>query len=183
MKKQQILNIVKEELAQIQRLREAAQKPKDLQAAILEFAKLADQIKETSKELNAMKARYAELGETFTETLEAMKDAKNQTLMAEDVVIYVKKLGYSRNTPKYKEAYEWLMERVNPAMKRLAQQGLELNATPNKIKTSLGIKRVKLKEGRIQDKLAKLWQALTNRIRKSTSELADAITDAPIDMN
>ena len=137
-----VRNIVEREL-RIQRRRSLHEVAEIDDAEIEEYARLADQIDKYEAEIAKLKKRFGELDDKFRKMLETLSDElgdnKETFIRYKKILIKIKKRGYERTNYKYKEAFDWLYERVSPQMKKLITETLEAHKSITTIKSSLSV--------------------------------------------
>lgn len=143
----------------------------DLSKEIEEYADLADQIDRLNAQIKLLEKRYKELDSKFINMLDKLEEelgnSKETFIRAKNILITIKKRGGDRTSFKYKEAFEWLYERVNPQMKKLIDETLEANKTISQVKSSLSVQREsKLSESWIGDVFNKVKSFFANNILK-----------------
>lgn len=148
-----------------------------LEEQIRKFAELSDQIDKLQVELKRYESEYKSLEGILRPLLEQLNETDQKGLEIDGILVTIKRKGYQRESYAYKEAYEWLEERVNPAMKALAQQALDATKKIAQIASSIGVQ--KLEESsmltRIIDGLARIIQSNTEKIQIHNRELQDSI--------
>jgi hypothetical protein len=148
-----------------------------LEEQIRKFAELSDQIDKLQVELKRYESEYKSLEGILRPLLEQLNETDQKGLEIDGILVTIKRKGYQRESYAYKEAYEWLEERVNPAMKALAQQALDATKKIAQIASSIGVQ--KLEESsiltRIVDGLARIIQSNTEKIQIHNRELQDSI--------
>jgi septal ring factor EnvC (AmiA/AmiB activator) len=142
---------------------------------IKEFAELSDQIDVISGNLKKLQNRYKEIESNLRPVLEELKETKNRTLEVENIIVTIKREGYTRESASYKEAYEWLKNKVNRQLKKLVEEALEATKKTSKVASSIGVQ--KLDENRILNALKKFWNRITQNIKTHNKNLTNAIRD------
>ena len=123
----------------------------DLEAEVEEYGRLSDQIDRLNAEIKKLEVRFKELDAKFVLMLETLEtelgNSKETFIRAKNILITIKRKGTERTTFKYKEAFDWLYERVSPQMKKLINETMEAHKTVSMVKSSLGVQR----EGKIDE--------------------------------
>lgn len=137
-------------------LREMDATGTDLEAEVEEYARISDQIDRLNEEIKKLEVRFKELDAKFILMLETLEkelgNSKQTFIRAKNVLITIKRKGTERTTFKYKEAFEWLYERVSPQMKKLIDETMEAHKTISMVKSSLGVQHDgKINESWISD--------------------------------
>lgn len=123
-------------------LKEAKVTDPEIAVKIMEFADLSNQIDELKGQLKTKNIRYSEIESELLPILEELKKTGDRTLEVYDIIVTIKRMGKVNKTNyKYKEAFEWLLERVNQAMKDIVLAALEANKTVSNERTSLGVQK------------------------------------------
>ena len=157
-----------------------------LEEQIREFAKLSDQIDKLQVELKDYQSKYKDLEEIIRPMLEQLNETDQKGLEIDGILVTIKRKGYDRESYAYKEAYEWLVERVNPAMKALAEQALDATKKIARIASSIGVQ--KLEENSITARLLdgvrrmvfssiEKIQIHNNELQNSTNEFLEKFQD------
>ena len=119
----------------------------------------------------------------ITPILEELKDTEDNILEVDNIIVKIKMQGYSRENYKYKNAVEWLRERVNGKMKKLVADSLEANKGFSEISTKIESQR--LAEGiditavleRFTSTMKRLFTGILRSMKKSNKELKSDIND------
>jgi len=147
-----------------------------IEEQVRKFAELSDQIDRLQVELKRYESEYKSLEGVLRPLLEQLNETDQKGLEIDGILVTIKRKGYSRETYAYKEAYEWLVERVNPAMKALAQEALDATKKIAQIASSIGVQ--KLEENsvltRIMDRIKGIIQTSAEKIQIHNEELKDS---------
>jgi hypothetical protein len=127
-------------------LKEAKVTDPEIARKMMEFSVLSDEIDKLKGQLYDKKERYAEIEDELLPILEELERTGDRTLEVYNIIITIKKRGFDRTDYKYKEAFQWLLERVNQAMKDIVLAAKEETKTITRISSSLGIQKKKLDE-------------------------------------
>jgi len=158
-------------------LNEAVIEDKDLQSQIKEFATLSDQIDSISSELKKLENRYKELEGAIRPVLEQLDETQDKALEIENILITIKKAGYERTSYAYKEAFEWLKDRVNPTMKKIVEEAVEKTKKTARIPSVIGVQKKNISENKIIDALKKYWDSFIGKLKTYNNNLDNAIDD------
>jgi hypothetical protein len=158
-------------------LNEAVIEDKDLQSQIKEFATLSDQIDSISNELKKLENRYKELEGVIRPVLEQLDETQDKALEIEDILVTIKKVGYDRTSYAYKEAFEWLKDRVNPTMKKIVEEAVERTKKTARIPSAIGVQKKNISENKIIDALKKYWDSFIGKLKMYNNKLDSAIDD------
>jgi chromosome segregation ATPase len=148
----------------------------ELQSQIKEFASLSDQIDVIENNLKQLKNKYKVLEDTLRPILEQLQETQDRAIEVEDILVTIKKSGFERTSYAYKEAFDWLKDRVNPAMKKIVEEAIEKTAKTTRIASSIGVQR-QISENKIIDALKSYWNKFTSKLGKLNKELDNAIDD------
>jgi hypothetical protein len=143
----------------------------DVKIKIKQIAVLYERIETLSKELKNLQDNYKELAEVITPIIEELDDTKKEFVEVDDVIISLKRRGFSRTSRAYKEAFDWLESRVNGVMRALVNEAIQKTEKTAHIASALDIKRKKINEIS-EDQISKLKSYFTN-MRNVFSKLND----------
>jgi len=170
----EIKSIIREECERLFLIEKEVTDP-DLQKTIREFAQISDQIDRITNELKQLKQEYSILEDILRPILESLQDTKDKALEIDDILITIKKAGYERTSFAYKEAFDWLHERVNPAMRKIVQEALDKTKKTSKIASNIGVQYKKnVNENIYTDVLNKLktyWNSFLSTIKLNNQKL------------
>jgi hypothetical protein len=166
MKKHQLKKLIKQVIKESLQLEMQIEDP-NLQQKINDFGDLSDKIDEMIAKLKEQETRFSELENEIRPLLEQLKETKEKALITDKYIVSIKRAGYVKETPKYKEAFNLALSKVNGAIKAILDEALEATKSKSTIATSIGVQ--KLKEG--QDSIAKI-DKLQNTIDLANSILA-----------
>jgi hypothetical protein len=127
-------------------LKEAKVTDPEIARKMMEFSVLSNEIDKLRGELYDKKERYAEIESELLPILEELERTGDRTLEVYDIIITIKKRGFDRTDYKYKEAFQWLLDRVNQAMKDIVLAAKEETKSITRIPSALGIQKKKLDE-------------------------------------
>jgi len=137
-------------------LREAKVNDPEIAMKMMEFSVLSNEIDKLKGELYDKKERYAKIEGELLPILEELERTGDRTLEVYDIIITIKKRGFDRTDYKYKEAFQWLLDRVNQAMKDIVLAAKEETKSITRIPSSLGIQKKKLDEDDAYSNLEKI---------------------------
>lgn len=177
MKISEVKQYLKTMLEEKRQLSELNVEDTEMQEAIREFAHLSNEIDRIANVLKQMEIRYKEIEGTIRPIIEELQDTQDKALQVDDILVTIKKKGYERTSYAYKDAYDWLVSRVNPNMRKIVEESLESTKKTSKIAASISVQ--KLQENRILDTLSRVWQRILGNIRMYNSELDQALQDVP----
>jgi hypothetical protein len=156
-----------------QRLHEDPVNDESLALKIDEFAELSDEIDRVDAQLKELKARYNDLNSVLLPVMQQYKEMGQKALETKKYLITIKRAGYERVNPSYKQAFELSLTKVNQKIKDILNDTLESTKTVTQISASLGVQRISEAGlfSTIMDKLKTLFGALTSKIKSTNSDL------------
>jgi hypothetical protein len=113
-----------------------------LSRLIVEYSDLSDDIDRIKMELKEREAKFKEIEVQIRPVLEALEETKEKTLQVDDIIVTFKRKGYDRASIGYKELYEYLLERVNGAMRRIVEEAKAANTKTVSVPSSIGVQRL-----------------------------------------
>lgn len=169
MKKSRLKEIIKEEYINFLReqLNELKVDDPKLQTQIKKFADLSDEIDKLSSNLNKLKKEYKSIEDTIRPIIEELDKTKDNTLEVENILVTIKSKGYDRTSMAYKEAFTYLYERVNPAMKKIADEALEVTKKTSTVASKIAVQ----KNESISGSIKKLLSSIKSFIKKSFNKI------------
>jgi chromosome segregation ATPase len=145
----------------------------ELAAQIKEYAEISDSLDRAKAELKKLESKYKELEGVIRPLLEELQETQDKALEVEDILVTIKRKGYERTSYAYKEALDWVKDRINPAMRRIVDDSLEATKKPAYIASQIGVQ--KLKEEKADSKLKmyfnKLAQVFSFRNNKLSQDI------------
>lgn len=124
-------------------LREAKVEDPELVKQIKQYAELSDSIDKAKSELKKLESKYKELEDVIRPLLEELEETQDRALEVEDILVTIKKRGFERTSIAYKEALEWVRDRINPAMKKIVDDSLEATKKTSYIASQIGVQKLK----------------------------------------
>lgn len=155
------------------------QDPK-VQEQIRRFAELSDDIDKVTANLKALKAEYGSLEGEIQPVLDSLDDTKESALEVDDILVTIKRKGYERTSVGYKAAFDWLYERVNPAMKKIVDKALSVQTKVVKVSATIGVQRIK-KESVGASALKKMMTREADKLDYLNDQLDVAIDSLQVD--
>jgi chaperonin cofactor prefoldin len=174
MKKFELNKIIRETFKKIQEVKIS---DPQLSNQIKEFAKLSEEIDKASNELKKLERQYKELETIIRPVLEELKETQDRALEVDNILVTIKKAGFERTSSAYKEAFEWLLERVNGKMKTIAMEAIEATKKTSYIASSIGVQKINEINNSIINKLKKYWGNLTNKIKTGNKQIENIIDE------
>jgi chromosome segregation ATPase len=145
----------------------------ELAAQIKEYAEISDSLDRAKAELKKLESKYKELEGVIRPLLEELQETQDKALEVEDILVTIKRKGYERTSYAYKEALDWVKDRINPAMRKIVDDSLEATKKPAYIASQIGVQ--KLKEEKADSKLKmyfnKLAQVFSFRNNKLSQDI------------
>lgn len=157
----------------------------EVEAEFEEYADIIDKIDRLNAEVKKLEVRFKELDAKFVLMLETLEkelgNTKDTFIRAKNILITIKRRGKQDAVKyQYKDAFEWLYERVSPQMKKLIDETMEAHKTVYSIKSSLGVQREgKINESWISDLYNKVKTFFVGIIAKlrNTNKTANSALD------
>lgn len=152
----------------------------ELQQKIKEFARLSDKIDELKGELKDLQTRYDGIEEILRPVLDEMKETGDKTLQVEGIIVTVKRYGHERESVGYKDACNYLLERVNASMQKIAQECLDAHTKTVQIATSIGVQKTEgifSMIGGLVGKIKNLWFGFKNLLGFYNNQIDEAIAE------
>jgi hypothetical protein len=152
---------------------------------VQEYAELSKKIVRIKAQLEEYKERETKLKEIITPILTELNETGKKSLVIENIIISISKKGYERATIGYKEAFEWLYDRVNPAMKKIIDEALAAKTKITNIAPTLKVDIMDDPEQLGEDQNTDMPTGIQigevpNAIALHNEELQDAIEEAPL---
>jgi chromosome segregation ATPase len=146
----------------------------ELTAQIKEFAELSDEIDQLSAKLKLLEKKYKGLEEVIRPVLDELDETKDKALEVENILVTIKRKGYERTSFAYKEALEWVRERINPAMRKIVDDSIEATAKTSRIASQIGVQ--KIEEQSVLDKIINTlkgyWTKITQKLSAANNRLS-----------
>jgi hypothetical protein len=157
-------------------IREVKVEDPELAAQIKEYAELSDSIDRIKSELKKLEVKYKGLEEVIRPLLEELEETQDKALEVEDILVTIKRKGYERTSIAYKEALEWVRDRINPAMRKIVDDSLEATKKPTYIASQIGVQKLKEEKNSSKlkmyfDKLAKVFSFRNNKLSQDINVL------------
>ena len=146
----------------------------ELTAQIKEFAELSDEINQLSARLKMLEKKYKGLEEVIRPVLDELDETKDKALEVENILVTIKRKGYERTSFAYKEALEWVRERINPTMRKIVDDSIEATAKTARIASQIGVQ--KIEEQSVLDKIVNTlkgyWSKITQKLSAANNSLS-----------
>ena len=152
---------------------------------VREYAKLVKTIVRVKAQLEDLAAKEAEFKKIITPTVVELNETEKKSLIIENIIISISRKGYERATVGYKEAFDWLYQRVNPAMQKIIDEALKAKTKITSVAPSLKVDIMddpeQLGEDQNTDTPTGIQiEEVPNAIALYNEELQDAIEQAPV---
>jgi chromosome segregation ATPase len=146
----------------------------ELTTQIKEFAELSDEIDQLTARLKLLEKKYKGLEEVIRPVLDELDETKDKALEVENILVTIKRKGYERTSFAYKEALEWVRERINPAMRKIVDDSIEATAKTSRIASQIGVQ--KIEEQSVLDKIVNTlkgyWSKITQKLSAANNSLS-----------
>lgn len=153
-----------------------------MEEEIRKFAELSNEIDRLTAQLKSKKAAFGKIETNLRPVLSELEEANENALEIDGILVTIKTRGYERTSKAYKDAFVWLYERVNPAMKKIADEALEMTEKTTYIKSKLAVQ--KLEETNIItslfNKLKVFIKKTVSNLKRSNKDLSKAIKQSPL---
>lgn len=157
----------------------------ELSQMIDRFAELSDEIDRLKATLKTHEAEYRKYNDILTPLVEELQATKQQSITTAKYLITIKKSGYTYNRVGYQEAFDTLYNKVNPALKRIADNIKAANTTVVTVATKIGVQK-NITEinilNTLRDKFITYISSLTNRIDKNNDIIQSAIEEFKVSL-
>lgn len=155
-----------------------------LSRLIVEYSDLSDEIDRIKMELKEKEAKFKELENQIRPVLEALDETKEKTLQVDDIIVTFKRKGYSRPSVGYKELYEYLLTRVNGAMRKIVEEAKATNTKQAWVPSAIGVQRLEHSMlSRFGGMLAGAWRRLLAFIGIENEKIGRAIREFKAGVN
>jgi chromosome segregation ATPase len=146
----------------------------ELTTQIKQFAELSDEIDQLTARLKLLEKKYKGLEEVIRPVLDELDETKDKALEVENILVTIKRKGYERTSFAYKEALEWVRERINPAMRKIVDDSIEATAKTSRIASQIGVQ--KIEEQSVLDKIVNTlkgyWTKITQKLSAANNKLS-----------
>lgn len=146
----------------------------ELTAQIKEFAELSDEIDRVSARLKLLQTKYKNIEEIIRPVLEELDETKDKALEVENILVTIKRKGYDRTSYRYKEALDWVRERINPAMRKIVDDSLKATENTATIASQIGVQKIEEQSilDRIVNTLKGYWTKITQKLSAANNKLS-----------
>lgn len=165
----ELRNIIREEIIQEFKM------DKSIQSKVNEFGELSDEIDRVKSHLEGLKKEYKELETQLRPVLEELNEFEQKSIETQKYLVRIKRMGYERESYKYKDVFETSLTKVNRQTRKLLKDLLEDTKSITNVVSSIGVQPIG--EGNFLTdlfrKLKKLIRGLVPSIRKTTNKVDD----------
>ena len=168
MKKSELRQIIKEEYSIFLKneLNELKIEDPKLQEQIKKFANLSNEIDKLSNNLKQLNKEYKSIEDVIRPILEELDETKDRALEVENILVTIKKKGFDRTSVAYKEAFVYLYERVNPAMKKIADEALKVTEKTSRVASTIAVQKNESVSSIIKKLLSSIKSFIKNSFNK-----------------
>jgi len=137
----------------------------ETESKLKEFYSLSQKLSTLTKEVKALQSQMGGLEEDITSELERAED---NVLETKKFFAKIQRKGYDRENVKYKEAFDFLLGKVNPAIKKIAEDALEATKSISKVKASIAVGQ----QGKPMMEAVRIWDKIKNILRGIARKIA-----------
>lgn len=160
-------------------LREMVVTDKAVEAKINEFAELSDEIDRIEMNLKSLQSKFKSLEKELRPVIEALDDLNESALVTKKYIMTIKKKGYEKDNPKYKEAFNLALTKVNTNIRTILQECLAVNTTSSQVASQLAIQaRNEIVEGIfdvIKERILNVINRAISTIKKSMNNIDNGV--------
>lgn len=157
----------------------------ELASLIDEYHELRQEMEPVEWEITQLKDQlkpFAKRERVLIQQLdEAVGDTKGLLLETDKAVLEVEKAGYDKSSRRYKAAFEFLLQKVNPALRQMAEAKLEelssVSRVVGKFQTHGKNEGIKGAFGSAWSAVKKVFSKLVNTFKKGNESIRAALTD------
>jgi len=149
----------------------------ELANQIKEFAELSDEIDRLSAKLKLLQNKYKSLEDVIRPVLEELDETKDKALEVENILVTIKRKGFDRTSYAYKEALDWVKERVNPAMRKIVDDSIAQTSKTATIASQIGVQKLE-EESKLSQYVGRLkgaWNKFTQKLNALNNKLSQDI--------
>lgn len=140
-----------------------------LSKKIEEFARLSDEMTKLEAQMAILKKQIKPIDTELVAMIDGIEDTTERILETKNVIIKVTKKGViGQKSPKYKEAFLYLLDRVNGKMKTLAEESLAANTTISNVKSSISAVWKKTENKQLTEIS---WKDIKNKLMSSFKKI------------
>ena len=113
-----------------------------IEKKIDEFGILSDRIDMVKSELEEMMNRYKVMEGEIRPVLEELSVENRKSIQTKKYLITLKRMGYDKESYKYKETFEESLTKVNDKTRRLLEELLQSTKTISRVVSTIGVQRI-----------------------------------------
>lgn len=139
-----------------------------------EYGELSNEIDRITHELKQKAAKFKTIENSLRPTLEALKVTGINSIETKKYLITIKKAAYEKSNPKYAEAFDLAMTKVNAATQRVLQEALDANTTTSQVVAKLGVQKIgESVISNVMAKISKFFNRIANNISGENRKLQE----------
>ncbi len=152
--------------------------PASLVSKIAKFKELSDKIDAQQKILAGLTKEFAEF-ETEIAPVKAQMEALGEKIVIVDkLTIALQRVGFDRTNPKYKEAFEEALTKVNATTKKVLEEILKANSSVSKVSATFATKFAEASWfKKFGNWIKSTYSSVVASIKQSNKEMDSAIKD------
>lgn len=135
MNKRDLKKLIKEEM-------DSVKLDKTIEDNIDKFGSLTKRIEELSDELKKVKSELNVVQSELSPTLALLDGVTRKSIQTNKFIIELSKKGYETTNPKYKEAFNLALTKVNEATKNVLNEAFNATKTISKVAAKLKVKSI-----------------------------------------
>jgi septation ring formation regulator EzrA len=129
----------------------------DLNEKINEFGVLSDEIDRVKSKLSNLSQKYKVIENELRPLLEELHKQNQKSLKTKKYLITLKRLGFTRDNYKYKQAFQTALTKVNTQTQKILDEVLKQTKTVSNVVSTIGVQ--KLSESIVSRMLNKLFSS------------------------
>lgn len=146
------------------------------------LGELSDRIDEMKATLKDLEKQYKEYSDILMPLFHEISETKDVAIRTEKYLLSIKKKAYSYDRVAYQELYETLYNKVNPAIRRIADELKKANTTLVNVAPKIGVQKIKnISEVNIMNTLKEKFISYINKlilkIDTNTDDIQSAIDE------
>lgn len=107
------------------------------------LGELSDRIDEMKATLKSLEKQYKEYSDILMPLFHEISETKDVAVRTEKYLISIKKKAYSYDRVAYQELYDTLYSKVNPAIRKIADELKKANTTLVNVAPKIGVQKIK----------------------------------------
>ena len=145
---------------------------KDLDNQLNRFGELSDEIDKLNATIEKLKKEFKDIEEEIRPLIETAEGLASRHLETSKYIITIKKKGYTKTNPKYKDAFSLALSKVNNKTRTILNESLAASTTVSKVASKIGVQQ---KEGIVQEGLfnaiGKKFKSVFNKLLRKLKGL------------